>query len=367
MKPVRPRSGAKILQRNIAVTGRFEGTSLGEGMALVQKAVAELEVPPSDPGRLRRERRGGAAKVISRSAGSTGAGDCAGVHHASVRVPDASQPRRRSSRHGAAVHVRRAFLALALITGTTFNISSFMGLIMVIGIVAKNGILLLDADQRFRAEGSSARDAMIEAGERRLRPILMTAMATVAGMIPLSLAIGAGSQMLQPLAIAVIGGLVGVASAVFACHASGALLFDRTGVKKLYYTPHSHAPQGLIPRTSLVSARARQHVSRDAGNALVGKQPRNPGDGSNRGKRQASSSRLVVDDLRAAFIDVSPFGRAGPYSAAMRRSSCRSRARKRHRKRVHAAFFHRMCHRFAIRFLRKSNAKRRSLDRAPLS
>jgi multidrug efflux pump subunit AcrB len=99
------------------------------------------------------------------------------------------------------------FLGL-LITGTTFNISSFMGLIMVIGIVAKNGILLLDADHRFRAEGSSPKDAMIEAGERRLRPILMTAMATVAGMIPLSLAIGAGSQMLQPLAIAVIGGIL---------------------------------------------------------------------------------------------------------------------------------------------------------------
>jgi len=83
-----------------------------------------------------------------------------------------------------------------------------MGLIMVIGIVAKNGILLLDADQRFRAEGMSVLDAMIQAGERRLRPILMTALATVAGMIPLSLALGAGSQMLQPLAIAVIGGLL---------------------------------------------------------------------------------------------------------------------------------------------------------------
>jgi multidrug efflux pump subunit AcrB len=82
-----------------------------------------------------------------------------------------------------------------------------MGLIMVVGIVAKNGILLLDADQRNRASGMNARQAMIEAGERRLRPILMTALATVAGMIPLSLAIGAGSQMLQPLAIAVIGGI----------------------------------------------------------------------------------------------------------------------------------------------------------------
>src|SRR5437868_15469022 len=79
------------------------------------------------------------------------------------------------------------FIAL-LITRTTFNISSFMGLIMVIGIVAKNGILLLDANQRFRAAGIPARAAMIQAGRRRLRPILMTALATVAGMLPPALA-----------------------------------------------------------------------------------------------------------------------------------------------------------------------------------
>src|SRR5207249_9523717 len=72
------------------------------------------------------------------------------------------------------------FIAL-LITGTTFNISSFMGLIMVVGVVAKNGILLLDADQRFRATGLGAEEAMMQAGRRRLRPILMTALATVAG------------------------------------------------------------------------------------------------------------------------------------------------------------------------------------------
>jgi multidrug efflux pump subunit AcrB len=99
------------------------------------------------------------------------------------------------------------FLAL-LVTRTTFNLSSFMGLIMVIGIVAKNGILLLDADQRFRREGLSPEESMIRAGERRLRPIMMTALATMAGMIPLALGWGAGSQMLEPLAIAVIGGIV---------------------------------------------------------------------------------------------------------------------------------------------------------------
>jgi multidrug efflux pump subunit AcrB len=83
-----------------------------------------------------------------------------------------------------------------------------MGMIMVIGIVAKNGILLLDADQRLRALGFSAEKSLLQAGRRRFRPIAMTAMATIAGMLPLALAIGTGSQMLQPLAIAVIGGLL---------------------------------------------------------------------------------------------------------------------------------------------------------------
>ena len=64
------------------------------------------------------------------------------------------------------------------------------------------------AEERFRKQGSSAEEAMVLAGERRLRPILMTALATVAGMLPLSMALGAGSQMLQPLAIAVIGGIL---------------------------------------------------------------------------------------------------------------------------------------------------------------
>ena len=120
------------------------------------------------------------------------------------------------------------FLAL-LLTGTTFNIASFMGLIMVIGIVAKNGILLLDADQKFTRQGVPPYEAMVLAGERRLRPILMTALATIAGMIPLALALGAGSQMLQPLAIAVIGGVL--ASMLFSLIVTPAVHFFISGRK----------------------------------------------------------------------------------------------------------------------------------------
>jgi CzcA family heavy metal efflux pump len=99
-----------------------------------------------------------------------------------------------------------ALLALYL-TKTTLNISSFMGLIMVVGIVQKNGILMLDAEKHFTSQGLELRDAIFHAGRRRLRPILMTALATVFGMLPLAWGVGSGAQMLQPLAIAVIGGV----------------------------------------------------------------------------------------------------------------------------------------------------------------
>jgi len=99
-----------------------------------------------------------------------------------------------------------SLLALWL-TGTTLNISSFMGAIMVVGIVHKNGILMLDAEQYFTSQGVPLEDAIFQAGRRRLRPILMTALATIFGMLPLAIGIGAGAQLLQPLAIAVIGGV----------------------------------------------------------------------------------------------------------------------------------------------------------------
>jgi CzcA family heavy metal efflux pump len=192
------------LQRAVQVTGRFEGMSLGEGMDKVQAAVAGLNLPPSV-----RVQYGGQYEEQQKSFK-----DLVFVLILAIvlvfmtllfEFGDFAAPIAVLS--SALLSTCGVFLAL-LITGVTFNLSSFMGLIMVIGIVAKNGILLLDADQRFRAEGLSAEESMIRAGERRLRPIIMTALATVAGMLPLALALGAGSQMLQPLAIAVIGGIL---------------------------------------------------------------------------------------------------------------------------------------------------------------
>ncbi len=100
-----------------------------------------------------------------------------------------------------------SFAALGL-TGITLNISSFMGVIMVAGITAKNGILLLDHAERGVATGITPADALAEAAVIRLRPIIMTTLATAAGLLPLALGYGAGAKVQQPLAIAVIGGLV---------------------------------------------------------------------------------------------------------------------------------------------------------------
>ena len=100
-----------------------------------------------------------------------------------------------------------SFAALAL-TGITFNISSFMGVIMVAGITAKNGILLLDRAEHGVAAGGAPAKALAEAAMVRLRPIVMTTLATAAGLLPLALGYGAGAKVQQPLAVAVIGGLV---------------------------------------------------------------------------------------------------------------------------------------------------------------
>ncbi len=192
------------LQRDVAVTARLEGRSLGSGMADVQKVVAGLHIP----------------STIRLVYGGTYAEQQRSFHDLIVVLILAvlllfivllfefgSFGAPVAILSSALLSTSGVFIAL-LITRTTFNISSFMGMIMVIGIVAKNGILLLDADQKMRLLGLSAEDAMLQAARRRLRPIVMTALATVAGMLPLAFAIGAGSQMLQPLAIAVIGGVL---------------------------------------------------------------------------------------------------------------------------------------------------------------
>jgi multidrug efflux pump subunit AcrB len=93
------------------------------------------------------------------------------------------------------------------LTGTTLNIQSFMGAIMAIGVAVANAILLVTFAERSRLGGASAHDAAIEGAQTRLRPILMTSLAMIAGMIPMALGLGEGGQQTAPLGRAVIGGL----------------------------------------------------------------------------------------------------------------------------------------------------------------
>jgi CzcA family heavy metal efflux pump len=192
------------LQQQILVTGRLEGSDLGTAMAAVRTAVAGLHLPSTV-----RVEYGGTYEEQQKSFHDLlrvlilALALVFGVLLLEFRNFSAPVAILTSS----VLSISGVVLAL-LITQTSFNVASFMGLIMVIGIVAKNGILLLDADDKLRAMGVDPREAMLQAAQRRLRPIVMTAVAAICGMLPLAFALGSGSQMLQPLAIAVVGGIL---------------------------------------------------------------------------------------------------------------------------------------------------------------
>ncbi|HEX4264779.1 MAG TPA: efflux RND transporter permease subunit [Verrucomicrobiae bacterium] len=107
-------------------------------------------------------------------------------------------------------------LIILFLTGTTLNVMSLMGVVMMVGIVTSNSILIVEFTNRLRAEGRSLHDAVVMACRVRLRPVLMTSLATLIGLIPMALALGAGSEAYAPLARAIIGGLaVSVVLTVF--------------------------------------------------------------------------------------------------------------------------------------------------------
>jgi HAE1 family hydrophobic/amphiphilic exporter-1 len=95
-----------------------------------------------------------------------------------------------------------------LLTGGTLNLMSLIGVIMLMGLVAKNAILLLDAARVREAEGMEREEALMAAGRKRLRPILMTTFALVAGMLPVAIGVGEGAGFYKPMAVAIIGGTI---------------------------------------------------------------------------------------------------------------------------------------------------------------
>jgi multidrug efflux pump subunit AcrB len=93
------------------------------------------------------------------------------------------------------------------ITRTDLNVVSFLGIMIGIGVVAKNGILMLDQVDHLLTENLTIEEALVRSGRRRLRPVLMTSLAAMLGMLPLAWGVGIGSDMLRPMAITLIGAL----------------------------------------------------------------------------------------------------------------------------------------------------------------
>ena len=154
------------------------------------------------------------------------------------------------------------------VTGTTINIQSFMGAIMAIGVAVANAILLVTFAEKGRLAGLSSLDAAIAAAQGRLRPILMTSFAMIAGMIPMALALGEGGEQTAPLGRAVIGGLVGatlttltILPAIFALVQNGA---STASVSLYLRDPHSPYYLPNAGQSAESSPNADESASRDA-------------------------------------------------------------------------------------------------------
>ena len=191
------------LRQDVAVTARLEGRDLGSAMREIQaKLSQDKSIPPGtiEFGGLFQQQQESFRNLVL-------------VLLMAIFLVFTVLVIEFRSFYEAVAIVFGAILALfgtvlALwITATSLNIVSFLGAIIGVGIVAKNGILMLDFVEHLRAEGVGLEDALIRSGHRRLRPVLMTSLAAAFGMLPLAWGIGAGSDMLRPLAIAVIGSL----------------------------------------------------------------------------------------------------------------------------------------------------------------
>lgn len=191
------------LRQEIAVTGRTEGRDLGSVMKDIRaKLSADKTLPPGvvQYGGLYQQQQDSFRNLLA-------------VLLMAVLLVFMVLVIEFGSFYGPVAIVFGAILAMSgtvaalWITDTTLNIVSFLGAIIGIGIVAKNGILMLDFVDHLRAEGASLEDAIVRSGHRRLRPVLMTSLAAALGMLPLAWGVGAGADMLRPLAIAVIGAL----------------------------------------------------------------------------------------------------------------------------------------------------------------
>jgi CzcA family heavy metal efflux pump len=191
------------LRQNVAVTARLEGRDLGSAMAEIRdKLSQDKSLPPGTiefGGLYQQQQESFRNLMLVLLMAIFLVFTVLLIEFRSFYEPVAIV-------FGAVLALFGTVLAL-WITGTSLNVVSFLGAIIGVGIVAKNGILMLDFVEHLRAGGLSLEDALVRSGHRRLRPVLMTSMAAAFGMLPLAYGIGSGADMLRPLAIAVIGAL----------------------------------------------------------------------------------------------------------------------------------------------------------------
>jgi len=129
-------------------------------------------------------------------------------------------------------------LVVLPLTSTTLNVMSLMGVLMLVGIAASNSILIVEFAHRLEEQGRSVEDAVITSCRVRLRPILMTSLATIIGMVPMAFKMGTGSEQYAPLARAIIGGLfASVALTVFIVPAAYLLVFGGRQTAGAVVTP----------------------------------------------------------------------------------------------------------------------------------
>jgi multidrug efflux pump subunit AcrB len=187
----------------VAVTGRLENRDLGGVTADVQARLAGLKPPEGVEVRLggqrESQRESFQALMLVLTLATFGVFLVLAFHFRSLVLPLLIL--------GAAPVAIAAGMACLRLTGIPLNVSSLMGCILLVGLVVKNGILLLDRAEEGRAEGLAAREAVEHAAAVRLRPILMTTLATLLGLVPLALGVGEGGELQRPLAITVLGGL----------------------------------------------------------------------------------------------------------------------------------------------------------------
>jgi HAE1 family hydrophobic/amphiphilic exporter-1 len=194
----------KDLQREVRISGANAGRSLGEVAADIEAAAAAMKLPPGYD-----VLAGGDSEELKKMFGNMLQTLVLAVIFIYLIL---------ASQFGSFFHPFAIMFALPLSlvgvafalfsTGDSLNIMSMIGLIMLMGLVTKNAILLVDFTNQARARGLARDEALVKAGSTRLRPIVMTTLAMIFGMLPLAFAIGAGAELRAPMARAVIGGLV---------------------------------------------------------------------------------------------------------------------------------------------------------------